>query len=92
MYASYSSLYHFMGNENPSNEYFGSQYCVTSGCILELGVYEANFLIGRTDMSFSYFLDHRLWPTLGLNFIFIIIFAYPLKKYLDTYAEALRND
>ena len=59
---------------------------------LELGVYEMNFLIGRTDMSFASFMDIRLVPTLILNLIFIILVSYPLRKYLDLYAEALRNE
>ena len=59
---------------------------------LELGVYEMNFLIGRTDMNFASFMDIRLVPTLILNLIFIILVSYPLRKYLDLYAEALRNE
>jgi rod shape-determining protein MreD len=59
---------------------------------LELGVYEMNFLIGRTDMIFASFMDIRLVPTLILNLIFIILISYPLRKYLDLYAEALRNE
>ncbi len=59
---------------------------------LELGVYEMNFIIGRTDMIFASFINVRLLPTLILNFIFIILVSYPLRKYLDLYAEALRND
>lgn len=60
--------------------------------LLELGVYEMNFIIDRTDMAFSSFVDIRLLPTLILNLIFIVLFALPLKKYLESYAEALRND
>lgn len=59
---------------------------------LELGVYEMNFLIGRTNMDFASFMDIRLVPTLILNLIFIILVSYPLRKYLDLYAEALRNE
>jgi rod shape-determining protein MreD len=60
--------------------------------ILELGVYELNFLIHRTEMVFATYLSDRLFPTLILNLIFIIIIAFPFKKYLDYFAEALRND
>jgi len=60
--------------------------------LLELGVYEMNFIIDRTDMVFSSFIHSRLLPTLLLNFIFIVLIAFPLKKYLESYAEALRND
>ena len=63
-----------------------------SVALLELGVYEMNFLIGRTDMPFSDYIDNRLIPTLLLNLIFIFIVAFPLKKYMDNFAEALRND
>jgi rod shape-determining protein MreD len=60
--------------------------------LLELGVYEMNFIIGRTDMSFASFVDIRLVPTVILNFIFIILISYPLRKYLDIYADVLRNE
>ena len=60
--------------------------------LLELGVYEMNFIIGRTDMSFVSFFNIRLVPTLILNFIFIMLVSYPLRKYFDFYAEALRNE
>ena len=59
---------------------------------LELGVYEMNFIIGRTEMSFVSFLNFRLVPTLILNFLFIILVSYPLRKYFDFYAETLRNE
>ena len=58
---------------------------------LELGVYEMNFLIGRTDMSFASFVDIRLVPTLILNLIFIILVSYPLRKYLDLYADGIEK-
>lgn len=60
--------------------------------LLELGVYEMNFLIQLTDMNFSDYINLRLLPTLLLNLIFIMIIAFPLKKYLESFAEALRND
>ncbi|WP_071395910.1 rod shape-determining protein MreD [Bacillus tuaregi] len=60
--------------------------------LLELGVYEMNFIIDRTNMVFSRFVEIRLLPTLILNLIFTVLIAFPLKKFLESYAEALRND
>ena len=57
--------------------------------LVELGSYEFNFLIHRTDMDFSSFLSIRLLPTLLLNFIFIVIVAYPFKKYFEKIVESL---
>ncbi|MBA4537201.1 rod shape-determining protein MreD [Bacillus aquiflavi] len=54
--------------------------------ILEIVVYEINFLIHMTEMNFSNFAAMRLFPTLVLNLAFIIIFAYPLKKQFEKLA------
>jgi rod shape-determining protein MreD len=48
--------------------------------ILELVVYEMNFLIHVTAMPFPQFINLRLFPTLMLNLVFLIIVVYPLKK------------
>ncbi|WP_449620023.1 rod shape-determining protein MreD [Robertmurraya sp. Marseille-Q9965] len=60
--------------------------------LLELGVYEMNYLINITNMDFSLFLNQRLFPTIVLNLAFIIIFAYPLKRIFEKYAASLRED
>ncbi|TKC20080.1 rod shape-determining protein MreD [Robertmurraya kyonggiensis] len=60
--------------------------------LLELGVYEMNYLINITNMDFSLFLNQRLFPTIVLNLAFIIIFAYPLKRIFEKYATSLRED
>ncbi|MBB6445876.1 rod shape-determining protein MreD [Bacillus benzoevorans] len=75
-----------------SNIFISSIVTLFGVTLLELGVYEMNFLIQLTEMSFSDYVNLRLWPTLIMNLIFIIIIAFPLKKYLENYAEALRND
>lgn len=75
-----------------SNLFVSSFVALFGVALLELGVYEMNFLIQLTDMSISDYVNMRLWPTLIMNLIFIIITAFPLKKYLEKYAEALRND
>lgn len=59
--------------------------------LLELGVYEMNFLIGITSMVFSDFLNIRLLPTIILNSIFIVIASYPLKRFMESYANKLNE-
>jgi len=58
--------------------------------LLELGSYEINFLIHLTNMDFSSYLSERLLPTLILNFIFIVLGAYPFKKYFEKIVESLK--
>ncbi|MBP3038044.1 rod shape-determining protein MreD [Bacillaceae bacterium Marseille-Q3522] len=60
--------------------------------LLELAVYEIIYLIHRTNMDFSYFSEIRLLPTLIVNTAFIIIVAYPIKKFCENYAKELRKD
>lgn len=60
--------------------------------LLELGVYEMNFLIHKTTMDFSTFTASRLLPTLLLNLVFTVIVAYPLKRQFEKLAEQLRNE
>jgi rod shape-determining protein MreD len=60
--------------------------------LLEIGVYEMNFLIHRTTMGFSSFFGNRLVPTLVLNLIFIVLVAYPLKRQFEKLADQLRNE
>lgn len=60
--------------------------------LLELGVYELNFLIKLTDMDFSTFINLRLFPTIILNIAFAIIFAYPLKRQFEKYASEMINE
>lgn len=57
--------------------------------ILEMVVYEINFLIHVTAMEFPQFITIRLIPTLILNFIFIILVVYPLKKQFEKMNELL---
>lgn len=60
--------------------------------LLEVGVYYMNFLIHQTGMNFSTFLNDRLLPTIILNLVLTIIFAYPLKRHFEKLADQLRND
>jgi rod shape-determining protein MreD len=60
--------------------------------LLELGVYEMNKLIHITNLDMITFLKIRFLPTLLLNATYIIIAAYPLKRYFEKFAEKLRTD
>ena len=57
--------------------------------LLEFGVYEMDFLIHITSLELMSFLKMRFYPTLILNAAFIIVAAYPLKRYFERYAESL---
>ncbi|MFE8696876.1 rod shape-determining protein MreD [Cytobacillus sp. FJAT-53684] len=57
--------------------------------LLELGSYEMNFLINRTNMDLSTFGSDRLLPTSIMNFIFIIIAVYPLKRHYEKLMNSL---
>lgn len=59
--------------------------------VLEVVVYQINFLIRFTTIDFTLFLINRLFPTIILNIAFLIIFAFPLKKQFEKYAIELRN-
>ncbi|WP_066063809.1 rod shape-determining protein MreD [Neobacillus soli] len=60
--------------------------------LLEIGVYEMNSLIHVTTLDFLSFINLRLYPTLILNAVFIIIMGYPLKRLFEKHAEALRAE
>jgi len=49
---------------------------------LEFCVYLVNLVIGTTAISVERFLQIRMLPTILLNSIFILLFAYPFKKLL----------
>lgn len=56
--------------------------------ILELGVYFFYHVLQITNMDVATFAEFRLIPVLLLNFVFFVLFSYPLKKYLtDIYQE-----
>ncbi|GHH97177.1 rod shape-determining protein MreD [Neobacillus kokaensis] len=60
--------------------------------LLEVGVYEMDYLIHVTNLEFIDFLNLRLYPTLILNAAFLLIFIFPLKRYFEKYADALRDE
>ncbi len=60
--------------------------------VLEFLVYQINVIIKHTDMTLIQFADLRLWPTLALNAVFYIIFAYPLKVFMQRKQKQLLED
>jgi rod shape-determining protein MreD len=57
--------------------------------VLEILVYELNYLIHITEMPFPQFINMRLLPTLILNLIFLILFVYPFKKQFEKISEQI---
>ena len=57
--------------------------------LLEVGVYEMDYLIHVTNLDFMSFINLRFYPTLIINAIFIIIAGYPFKRLFEKHAEAL---
>jgi rod shape-determining protein MreD len=60
--------------------------------LLEIGVYQMDFLIHVTNLEFMSFIRMRFTPSLILNAVFIIIAAYPLKRHFEKLAEELRDE
>ena len=60
--------------------------------LLEIGVYEMNYLIHVTDLDFIGFMNLRFYPTLILNAVVTLITAYPLKWLFEKHSEAIRAE
>ncbi|WP_040207797.1 rod shape-determining protein MreD [Neobacillus jeddahensis] len=60
--------------------------------LLEVGVYEMDHLIHVTSLDFMKFIRLRLYPTMILNAIFIIVAGYPLKRMFEKYAVTRRDE
>jgi len=54
---------------------------------LEYVVYGLNYLFGYTTMNNSFFMIHRLIPTLLLNGVVLLFAAYPLSSFLKGLRE-----
>ncbi|MBM7691920.1 rod shape-determining protein MreD [Peribacillus deserti] len=66
-----------------SNIFIAALISTAAIAALEILVYEANGLIKDTGMNFTEFATIRLLPTLLLNFAFIIILAFPIKRIIE---------
>ncbi|GGE75683.1 rod shape-determining protein MreD [Priestia taiwanensis] len=51
--------------------------------ILEYYVYGFTLLIGKSEMAATPFLLYRLFPSLLLNLVFLVLFAKPLQNYFE---------
>jgi rod shape-determining protein MreD len=60
--------------------------------LLELGVYELNFIIHITSLDFSSFLHLRFYPTLLFNAAFLLLACYPLQRIIEKYSGVLRDE
>lgn len=60
--------------------------------LLELGVYEMNVIIQKTDMDFSTFASIRLLPTFLFNLMIMLITVFPLTKLFEKIAVQLNSD
>lgn len=62
--------------------------CLLAISALEFGVYFFNKVLQITSMDVATFAENRLVTVLALNFVFFVLFSYPLKKYLtEIYLE-----
>nr|WP_263325562.1 rod shape-determining protein MreD [Neobacillus sp. Marseille-Q6967] len=60
--------------------------------LLEMGVYEMDFLIHITNMEFLSFIEMRFYPSLVLNALFLLFAAYPLKRHFEKFVQSLRDE
>lgn len=60
--------------------------------VLEYGIYGMFYIIRIHDFPLVYFLEHRLIPTLILNFIVYLIMSYPMKKKLTHWKKAKEEE
>ncbi|WP_379965824.1 rod shape-determining protein MreD [Ectobacillus sp. sgz5001026] len=64
------------------NLFIVSTLVLVSVGVLEYYVYGFLLLLGRTNLSANVFFTERFLPTLLLNLIFLVIFCFPLRKYI----------
>lgn len=60
--------------------------------LFEFAVYGLYWTINITNMTIHEFVQWRLIPTLFINFIFTVIFVYPLKVYFEKLKQAISNE
>ncbi|WP_042459185.1 rod shape-determining protein MreD [Neobacillus dielmonensis] len=75
-----------------SNLIVSSIVSLAGVALLEIGVYEMNFLIHVTDLEFMDFINLRFYPTLILNAIFILLTGFLFKRYFEKVSEAMNDD
>ncbi|MBE4908141.1 rod shape-determining protein MreD [Bacillus luteolus] len=65
-----------------TNIFIISVISIVGVALLEFYVYAVNLIIGFTNMNISLFISDRLFSTLVLNSVFVIIVCYPFKRLL----------
>ncbi|PEZ10396.1 rod shape-determining protein MreD [Bacillus sp. AFS018417] len=68
-------------------------FCIVLASITALEYYVYGFLtlIGRVHMPAHIFFTDRLLPTLLLNGIFLLLFCFPLRRYILRLSEAMEE-
>jgi rod shape-determining protein MreD len=66
-----------------TNIFIISFLSIVGVALLEFYVYGVNLIIGFTDMNITSFLNNRLFSTLVINSVFVIIICYPFKRLLQ---------
>ncbi|RDI44147.1 rod shape-determining protein MreD [Falsibacillus pallidus] len=75
-----------------SNVFIAILVALLNMAAVEFIVYQFYRLIGHVQMTMVDFVDIRLWPTLILNLAFLIIVAFPLKRWLMFWRKELLDD
>ncbi|GMB07475.1 rod shape-determining protein MreD [Thermolongibacillus altinsuensis] len=65
-----------------TNSFTASFLALTAIVFVEFYVYGIQLIVGGTTMTFSAFLNDRLFPTVFVHTILVLLFAYPLKQKL----------
>lgn len=65
-----------------TNIFIISFLSVVGVAFLEFYVYAVNLIIGFTTINISVFINDRLFSTLVLNSVFVILICYPFKRLL----------
>lgn len=75
-----------------NNIFMVSLISLVTVVLLEFIMYGVNYILGFANETLQEFMMIRLLPTLLLNLVFIIIFAYPFKQLFVKYATDESQD
>jgi rod shape-determining protein MreD len=74
------------------NSFTASFLALMAIVFVEFYVYGIQLIIGKSLMTFHAFLNERLFPTIFVHTIFVLLFAYPLKQKLLKWTAERRED
>jgi rod shape-determining protein MreD len=60
--------------------------------ISEVIIYEMNVMMSFAKLNFTEFAKLRLLPTASLNFVFLIVFFYPLQKLIRKFSLPVEDE